>query len=69
MSPGAINALQKAVMMAPGAGFREDAMARLVDAYARAGATERCRSAQRAYLSNYPGGVHATAVSRGCGAK
>jgi len=65
--PGAIQALQKAVMMAPGAGFREDAMARLVDAYARAGATERCRSAQGAYLSSYPNGVHATAVSRQCG--
>ncbi|HWP05601.1 MAG TPA: FecR domain-containing protein [Polyangiaceae bacterium] len=63
---GAIQALQKAVMMAPGAGFREDAMARLVEAYARAGAVERCRSAQSAYLSSYPNGVHATAVSRGC---
>jgi tetratricopeptide (TPR) repeat protein len=67
--PGAIQALQKAVMMAPGAGFREDAMARLVDAYTRAGATDRCRSAQRAYLSSYPNGVHATAVSRACGGK
>jgi len=64
--PGAIQALQKAVMMAPGAGFREDAMARLVDAYARAGALERCRSARSAYLSSYPGGVHASAVSRQC---
>lgn len=64
--PGAIQALQKAVLMAPGAGFREDAMARLVEAYARAGQSERCRSAQRAYLSSYPSGVHATAVSRQC---
>jgi len=64
--PGAIQALQKAVMMAPGAGFREDAMARLVDAYARKGALERCRSARSAYLSSYPGGVHASAVSRQC---
>jgi tetratricopeptide (TPR) repeat protein len=63
---GAIQALQKAVMMAPGAGFREDAMARLVQAYARAGAIERCRSAQGAYLSSYPGGVHASAVAREC---
>ena len=63
---GAISALQKAVMMAPGAAFREDAMARLVEAYARAGAVERCRSAQSAYLSSYPNGVHATAVSRQC---
>jgi tetratricopeptide (TPR) repeat protein len=67
--PGAITALQKAVMMAPGSGFREDAMARLVQAYAAAGATERCRSAQAAYLKSYPGGVHASAVSRQCGAK
>jgi tetratricopeptide (TPR) repeat protein len=67
--PGAISALQKAVMLAPGAGFREDAMARLVEAYAAGGALERCRSAQAAYLKSYPGGVHATAVARQCGAK
>ncbi len=66
---GAIQALQRAVTLAPGAGFREDAMARLVDAYAAAGATERCRSAQSAYLASYPGGVHASAVSRRCGAR
>jgi tetratricopeptide (TPR) repeat protein len=66
---GAIQALHKAVLMAPGAGFREDAMARLVEAYARAGAVERCRSAQSAYLSSYPNGVHATAVSRACKAR
>lgn len=66
---GAISALQKAVALAPGAGFREDAMARLVDAYAAAGALDRCRAAQAAYLKSYPNGVHATAVSRQCGAK
>jgi tetratricopeptide (TPR) repeat protein len=66
---GAISALQKAVALAPGAGFREDAMARLVDAYAAAGSLDRCRSAQAAYLKSYPSGVHATAVSRQCGAK
>lgn len=65
--PGAISALQKAVALAPGAGFREDAMARLVDAYAAAGASDRCRSAQSAYLKSYPSGVHATAVARQCG--
>ncbi len=64
---GAISALQKAVLLAPGAGFREDAMARLVEAYAAAGATDRCRSARAAYLKNYPSGVHATAVARQCG--
>jgi tetratricopeptide (TPR) repeat protein len=64
---GAIQALQRAVALAPGAGFREDAMARLVDAYASAGATERCRSAQSAYLESYPKGVRASAIARRCG--
>jgi tetratricopeptide (TPR) repeat protein len=63
---GAIQALQRAVALAPGAGFREDAMARLVDAYAAAGALERCRSAQSAYLESYPSGVRASAVARRC---
>lgn len=66
---GAIQALQRAVALAPGAGFREDAMARLVDAYSAAGATERCRSAQSAYLESYPSGVRASSVARRCGAR
>lgn len=64
---GAIQALQRAVALAPGAGFREDAMARLVDAYASAGAMERCRSAQSAYLESYPTGVRASSIARRCG--
>jgi len=63
---GAIQALQRAVALAPGAGFREDAMARLVDAYSAAGSMERCRSAQSAYLESYPSGVRASAVARRC---
>jgi tetratricopeptide (TPR) repeat protein len=66
---GAISALQRAVALAPGAGFREDAMARLVDAYSAAGATERCRSARSAYLESYPNGVRAAAVARRCGGR
>jgi tetratricopeptide (TPR) repeat protein len=66
---GAIQALQRAVALAPGAGFREDAMARLVDAYSAAGATERCRSARSAYLESYPTGVRAAAVARRCGSR
>jgi tetratricopeptide (TPR) repeat protein len=66
---GAIQALQRAVALAPGAAFREDAMARLVDAYAAAGATVRCRSAQSAYLESYPTGVRAPTVARRCGAR
>jgi len=63
---GAIQALQKAVRLAPGGALREDAMARLVDAYARAGMNDRCRSAQSSYLASYPTGVHASAVERAC---
>jgi transmembrane sensor len=66
---GAIQALQRAVALAPGAGFREDAMARLVDAYSAAGAMERCRSARSAYLESYPSGVRAAAVARRCGGR
>jgi tetratricopeptide (TPR) repeat protein len=66
---GAIQALQRAVALAPGAGFREDAMARLVDAYASAGAMERCRSARSAYLESYPTGVRASSVARRCGTR
>jgi tetratricopeptide (TPR) repeat protein len=63
---GAIQALGRAVALAPGAGFREDAMARLVDAYAAAGAKERCRSARSAYLESYPNGIRASAVKSRC---
>jgi transmembrane sensor len=66
---GAIQVLQRAVALAPGAGFREDAMARLVDAYSAAGATERCRSARSAYLESYPMGVRAAAMARRCGGR
>jgi tetratricopeptide (TPR) repeat protein len=66
---GAIAALQKAVTLAPGAGFREDAMARLVSAYFNAGSADRCASARAAYLKSYPNGVHAGAVAQACGTR
>jgi transmembrane sensor len=63
---GAVTALKRAVAMAPGSGFREDAMARLVQAYAALGAKASCRSARDAYLKAYPKGVHLATVSRKC---
>jgi transmembrane sensor len=63
---GAVQALNRAVALAPGSGFREDAMARLVDAHANMGAGARCRAAQAAYLRSYPQGVHASVVARRC---
>lgn len=63
---GAAQAFERAIALAPGAGFREDAMARLVDAYAALGAADACSKARRAYLDNYPAGVHRTAVTAKC---
>lgn len=66
--PGAVQALKRAVQLAPGSGFREDAMARLVTAYQRLGQSAACARAREQYLAAYPGGVHAQKVARACGA-
>lgn len=63
---GAVAALNQAIQLAPGSNVREDAMARLVDAYHRMGQKESCTSAQRAYLSAFPAGVHAVTVRVRC---
>jgi hypothetical protein len=64
---GAVSAFRRAIALAPGAGFKEDAMARLVEAYALLGDGGACRSARDAYLSAYPKGVHTKTVTRKCG--
>jgi len=64
---GAVVALQRAVSAAPGSAFREDALARLVRAYATLGNVESCERTRSAYLGSYPSGVHAAAVRKGCG--
>lgn len=63
---GAVAALNQAIQLAPSSNVREDAMARLVDAYHRMGQKESCGSAQRAYLSAFPAGVHAVTVRVRC---
>jgi hypothetical protein len=65
---GAVSAFRRAIALAPGAGFKEDAMARLVEAYALLGDGKACRSAREAYLASYPSGVHASAVAKRCAA-
>jgi TolA-binding protein len=65
--PGAIQALERAMTLAPGSGFREDAMARLVTAYGRSGNNARCTRARDAYLKRYPEGVHRQTVAKQCG--
>ena len=64
---GAVQAFKRAIALAPGSGFREDAMARLVEAYAALGRNAECRSARDAYLKSYPSGVHAGSVAEKCG--
>ncbi|HEX4339556.1 MAG TPA: FecR domain-containing protein [Polyangiaceae bacterium] len=65
---GAVSALKSAVTAAPSSAFREDALARLVRAYATLGNVESCERTRSAYLGSYPGGVHAAAVQKSCGA-
>lgn len=67
--PGAVHALRQAITLTRDAGFREDAMARLVRAYATMGAADRCIKAQAAYLKSYPSGVHASSVAKQCGGR
>jgi TolA-binding protein len=64
---GAARALERAVVLAPGSGFREDAMARLVTAYAALGDSAGCSRARGRYLSSFPEGVHRQAVAGRCG--
>ncbi len=63
---GAVSALKRAVALAPGAAFKEDAMARLVQAHAAMGAGDSCRRAKKAYAAAYPSGVHGAALERLC---
>ncbi|HKO51490.1 MAG TPA: FecR domain-containing protein [Polyangiaceae bacterium] len=64
---GAIAALERAVAMNIGPSFREDALARLVSAYASQGNLAACKRARDRYSSSYPAGVHAAAVANRCG--
>jgi transmembrane sensor len=64
---GAVQAFRRAIALAPGAGFKEDAMARLVEAYAALGELAQCRAARDTYLESYPRGVHSTSVAKKCG--
>jgi transmembrane sensor len=64
----AISSLKRALASSSGGGFREDAMARLVAAYAATGARAACARARTAYLKQYPNGVHRTTVQAQCGA-
>ena len=63
---GAAEALSDALSIAPGAPFREDAQARLVEAYEASGERGRCLDARASYLSRYPRGVHRGTIASRC---
>jgi transmembrane sensor len=65
-SAGAAEALTDAIALGRGAPFREDAESRLVQAYDRLGATDRCRAAQQSYLAHYPTGANSKLIGRLC---
>jgi len=65
---GALKALERAMALAPGSGFREDALARIVNASSSLGQLSRCNGAREQYLREYPNGVHRLRVSKACGA-
>jgi transmembrane sensor len=61
----ALEALDDAIDLAPDAGFREDAEARRIEALDKM-RSPRCGAARAAYLTRYPSGLHASAVSSHC---
>jgi ferric-dicitrate binding protein FerR (iron transport regulator) len=63
---GAAEALNDAIAVAPDAPFREDAQARLVEAYDASRDHSRCLEARAAYLSRYPRGVHRDKIAARC---
>jgi outer membrane protein assembly factor BamD (BamD/ComL family) len=66
-NPGAaVVSLNHALKLGPRASFREDALARLAQAYARLGRGAECRRARDAYAREYASGIHAATVSKLC---
>ena len=66
---GALVALQDAVKLGPRAPFREEAEARIVDAFAALGRETDCVRAREQFLARHPRSVHGAAVAGKCGAR
>jgi hypothetical protein len=60
---GALAPLRRA---ARSAAYREDALARLIEAYERTNDAGSCARARESYLRSYPEGIHASVVARRC---
>ena len=63
---GAAQALERAVVLAKDAPFREEALARLTEAYAALGQNAECARARDRYLKSYPNGAQQAAVRARC---
>ena len=66
---GALTALEDAIKLGPRAPFREEAEAKIVDAFAALRQTGECARARDQFLARYPRSVHATAIAGKCGAR
>jgi hypothetical protein len=66
---GALAALEDAVKLGPRAPFREEAEARIVDAFAQLGRGGDCVRARDQFLAHHPRSVHAAAVAGKCAAR
>jgi transmembrane sensor len=63
---GAAEAFADAIVLAPGAPFREDAEARRVEALDALPDRGRCERARDAYLARYPTGLHVRQIATLC---
>lgn len=63
---GAIQAFEQALRLSPNGGFRQDALARLAQAYDRVGRSKDCQATRKRYLATYGQGVHAQRVLKLC---
>ncbi len=63
---GAVEAWRGSLALGGGASQREDAMARLIEGYARLGNREKCREMRRTYLEQFPRGAQRASVERRC---
>jgi hypothetical protein len=66
---GALVALQDAIKLGPRAPFREEAEARIVDAFAALGREADCVRVREQFIARHPRSVHGAAVAGKCGAR
>ncbi len=66
---GAVEALERAVKLAPDGTFAEDAMSRLVRGYDELGLQRQCLQYREQYLARFKGGAYVKSVTARCAAR